>query len=135
MHSIKFKNPFRLTRGIFCFSLFLLTMAANAQAKAEWKTTKIDFEKVKRGEVLHLDFVVTNTGNEPLLLKDGEVSCGCTSVDFSTKPILPGQSSTVTVIFDTKTVYGRQERIVKFYTNAAEKPVNLKYKGYVIYDK
>ena len=135
MHTKYFKNPFRLTRGIFCFCLFLFSSAMHAQAKAEWKTTKIDFERVKRGEVLHLDFIVTNTGNQPLLLKDDEVSCGCTTVDYSTKPILPGQSSTVTVNFDTKTVYGRQERIVKLYTNAAEKPVNLKYKGYAIYDK
>lgn len=128
-------NPFRFSKGIFCFCLLLLSTVALAQPKAEWKTTKIDFKEVQRGEVLNLDFVVTNTGNAPLILQEGEVSCSCTSVDYSSKPILPGQSATVTVVFNTKTVYGRQDRIVKFYSNASEKPVSLRYKGYVMYEK
>ena len=128
-------NPFRISKGIFCFCVLLLSTAALAQPKAAWNTTKVDFKEVQRGEVLNLDFVVTNTGNAPLILQDGEVSCSCTTVEYSSKPILPGQSATVTVVFNTKTVYGRQDRIVKFYSNASEKPVNLRYKGYVIYEK
>lgn len=135
MHIQSIQNPFRISKGIFCFYLLLVSFAATAQPKAEWKTTKVEFKDVQRGEVLNFDFVVTNTGNAPLVLQEGEVSCSCTSVDYSSKPILPGQSATVTVVFNTKTVYGRQDRIVKFYSNASEKPVNLRYKGYVIYKK
>lgn len=135
MHIQTRLNPFRISKGIFCFCLILIAAIAGAQPKAEWNTTKVDFKDVQRGEVLNLNFVVTNTGNAPLILQDGEVSCSCTSVDYSSKPILPGQSATVTIIFNTKTVYGRQDRIVKFYSNASEKPVNLRYKGYVIYEK
>lgn len=130
MIGLKIVNPFRFTKGIF-YCLLLMPLFTWAQAKAEWQTKKIDFGKVDRGTVLRNNFVVKNTGTAPLVLQDAEVSCGCTTVEFSRKPIMPGQSDTVVVVFNTTTVYGRQDRIVWFYTSASKDAVSLRYKGFV----
>lgn len=126
-------NPHCSALGIFCFILFLLFLNLNLQAQAEIKVSdsKQNFGYVKRGELITCRFELTNTGNQPLVLKSAEVSCSCTQVDYSKQPILPGQKSTIVVSFDTKTVYGRQDRVVLIESNAKNNPVKLRYKGIV----
>ena len=135
-----FKNPLAKNEGIFYFrslgNLFLVVLLlqstfVNSQPKLEVKNAKINFGSVKKGEVIKNKFEITNTGNSPLIIEDVEISCSCTSADFSTEPILPGQTSTITVIFNTKTVYGRQDRIVYILSNHPKGPVKLRYKGMV----
>jgi hypothetical protein len=135
------KNPLAKNEGIFYLKssstfllliLFLLSAHLKSQSKLEVKNPKINFGSVKKGEVIKNKFEITNTGKSPLILEDVEISCSCTTADFSTEPILPGQTSTVTVIFNTKTVYGRQDRIVYLISNHPKGPVKLRYKGMVL---
>jgi len=126
-------NPLSTALGIFYFTLFLFSANLNLQAQAEIKLndSKQNFGFVKRGKIVSCQFELTNTGNEPLLLKSAEVSCSCTQVEFSKQPILPGQKTIILVLFDTKTVYGRQDRIVLIESNAKMNPTKLRYKGIV----
>ena len=55
--------------------------------------------------MVKLNYVVTNIGTVPLLLKDFEVECSCTTAEFDDKPVLPGKSTTIVVKFDTKDGY------------------------------
>lgn len=135
------KNPSGKTRGIFCLRHFLTLLFISfllysnhlsSQPKLEVKNSKINFGVVKKGEVIRNAFEITNTGNSPLLLDDVEISCSCTTADFSKEPILPGQKTIVTVNFNTKTVYGRQDRVVLLLSNTPKGPVKLRYKGIVI---
>lgn len=59
-----------------------------------------DFGKVKRGEKKETEFVFTNTGNAPLEI-DIVSACECTTTDYPIRPILPGQSGSIKVIFDS----------------------------------
>lgn len=77
------------------------------------------------------NYELQNIGDKPLIIYSAGVSCGCTKVEFTKEPILPGQSTTVRVKFDTKTVYGRQDRIVTIESNATNSAVKLRYKGIV----
>jgi hypothetical protein len=47
------------------------------------------------------------------------------------QPIMPGQSGTVTLIFNTATVYGRQDRVAEIISNVPGEPVRLRYKANV----
>ena len=97
----------------------------------EVKDAKVNFGYVKRGEIIRNNYEVTNSGTAPLIISDAEVSCSCTSVEFSKQPLLPGQSCTVCVIFNTGTVYGRQDRSVYLKSNDPRGDQKLRYKGIV----
>ena len=92
---------------------------------------KRNFGFVKRGEVIKNEFEISNTGNQPLIISGAEIACSCTTVDFPKQPLLPGQKAKVTVIFNTATVYGRQDRVVYLNSNDPKGPHKLRYKGIV----
>lgn len=112
--------------------LILSISFLNAQAKAEVKDAKKSFGFVKKGEVVKLNYEVKNIGNAPLIIEDIEVSCSCTRTEFSSQPILPNYTQTVTLIFNTETTYDRQDRIALLYSNGSSKPIKLRYKGVVL---
>lgn len=102
-----------------------------AQARAEVREWKKSFGTVPKGEVVKLHYTINNTGDQPLLIHDAEVACSCTSVDYPAQPLRPGQSGAVTVTFNTKTVYERQDRIVYLHSNDPRSPLKLRFKGFV----
>ncbi len=130
------KNPAH--GGIFCLRTLLplvallLTLNGVAQPKLEVADAKQNFGFVKKGDIVKVIYDITNKGNQPLIINDAEVSCSCTSVDFPTQPIPPGQSARITVSFDTKTVYNRQDRVVYVNSNDPRGPAKLRYKGVVL---
>lgn len=132
------KDPLGFAKGIFCLKivLFLFSLlsfsSVLAQAKIEIKDAKKNFGFVKKGELVKLDYKISNTGNEPLMITDAEVSCSCTTVDFPKQPIAPGETAKVTVNFDTKTVYDRQDRVVLLKSNDPKSPSKIRYKGVVL---
>ncbi len=132
------KDPLGKTEGIFCLKkalFFLMSLFVSysfSQAKLELKDAKQNFGMVKKGEVVKLDYEFTNTGNEPLIITDAEVSCSCTTVDFPKQPIAPNQTGKVVVSFDTKTVYDRQDRVVLLKSNDPRSPAKVRYKGIVL---
>lgn len=108
-----------------------LVFYTNGQAIAKVDDPKQSFGTVTKGDLVELKYIITNTGNEPLLIQKFEVQCTCTSVIFDEKPVLPGNSTIVTVKFDTKTVYDRQDRIVSLISNVKGGVIKLRFKGFV----
>lgn len=64
------------------------------------------------------EFVITNTGDEPLVIQSAKASCGCTVPSFPKEPIAPGASETITVKYDTKRP-GSINKSIKITSNAA----------------
>jgi len=132
------KDP-ALNRGIFYLrriAFFLLMFFSLPFFKAQNTEVTIDnakqsFETVDQGAVVKLKYVVTNVGTVPLILKDYEVECSCTSAEYATEPVLPGKSVTVYVIFDTKSAYERQDRTVEILSNVKGGFIKVRFKGYV----
>lgn len=58
-----------------------------------------DFGKVAEGVENHCTFLITNTGNKPLVLSDVKASCGCTTPSKPEGPIAPGKSDKIEVGF------------------------------------
>lgn len=66
-------------------------------------------------------FVVTNTGNAPLIISLCKGSCGCTVPVCTKEPIAPGASTQVSVKYDTKRV-GLINKTVTITSNAVNSP-------------
>lgn len=58
-----------------------------------------DFGVTKVGIENKYKFFVTNTGKEPLIIESAKASCGCTVPKSPEKPIPPGGSDEIEVIF------------------------------------
>ncbi len=87
-----------------------------------------DFGKVLQGEQVSHTFKFKNVGDAPLIISSIEKTCGCTTPDFSNKPIKPGESGKITVTYDSKGHKGFQNKrlIVKANTNPSETILRIK---------
>ena len=70
------------------------------------------------------EFKVTNTGTEPLIMSKCKGSCGCTVPKCDPNPILPGESSIITVKYDTKRS-GPINKSVTINSNAVNEPAKI----------
>ncbi len=119
------KNPSTLGGGIFYLKTFVILMFltgfafhSNAQAKIKFTESKKDLGKVKKGDVVSAEYEFKNEGDQPLIITSYEVECSCTTADFPKQPIAPGQTGKLTVKFDTKSAYDRQDRKVVIVSNS-----------------
>jgi len=87
---------------------------------------------VRQGDTLNFQYKFTNTGNQPLLISDTKVECGCTVVDKPTEPILPGKQGIIKVTFHTNTAIDRQDRTVTVISNASNSPAVVRFKCVVL---
>lgn len=125
------KKPFNFGR-FFCLCLMLLCLHATSQSKLSIKDAKQNFGMVKKGKLVSLNYLFTNTGNQPLLIYKINVSCSCTTFDYPDLPIAPNQTDTIKIFFDTKSVYDRQDRTVEIISNAKPESQKIRFKGVVI---
>jgi len=61
-----------------------------------------DYGNVKPESDNKTYFIVTNTGDKPLIIEDVSASCGCTTPEKPEKPIAPGKSDKLAVNFHPK---------------------------------
>ncbi len=60
----------------------------------------IDFGKVVKGETRTHDFTFRNSGDAPLLIEIA-TGCSCTTIDYPTQPIMPGERGVIHIVFDS----------------------------------
>ncbi len=105
-------------------------------AKIEFKDkdNTIDYGTVTKEEDSGIrSFEFTNTGDEPLIIKNVQSSCGCTVPSKPTEPIQPGQTGKIDVKYNMNP--GPIRKTITVETNAInveEGRVALKIKGEVI---
>lgn len=83
-----------------------------------------DYGTIPFGGNGQCEFKVTNTGTEPLILSKCKGSCGCTVPTCEPNPIMPGQSSNITVKYDTKRA-GVINKSVTITSNAINEPTKV----------
>jgi hypothetical protein len=95
--------------------------------------TEHDFGKFKEeaGRQTY-DFVVTNTGTDPLVIQNVVASCGCTTPEWTKQPIPAGASGKVTAIYDPRDRPGAFNKTLSVYSNSKPEVVVLVIKGEVI---
>lgn len=94
----------------------LVSIASMAQVKLEetvkMNVEKHDFGKIKQGEPVNYAFEIKNISDKPLVVENSWASCGCTTPEKITEPILPGATAKLKVQYNaaaaapfTKDVY------------------------------
>ncbi len=110
--------------------VFLLIAFITIQAYGQKISPKIfvkdniyDFKEVSQNVVLKHDFVVKNEGTAPLEIKEVKSSCECTALEPIKMKLEPGDSTILTVKFDTKNKIGYQRQHAYILSNDPEAPV------------
>lgn len=107
------------------------TIPANGP-KIEFSKLEHNYGQIQKGGDGNCEFTFTNTGNEPLILSNVRASCGCTTPSWTKDPIMPGQTGTIKVRYNTNNV-GGFTKTVTVTSNAVDVPrVVLKIKGNVV---
>lgn len=90
-----------------------------------------DFGRVSRGDTVSTVFKV-KAGEGPVVLLSATTDCGCTWAEFPKRPLRPGQSAQVKVLFAAKD-RGNFRKTVRLRLNAGgrERIVELTVRGMV----
>lgn len=92
-------------KKIFLFATALVfTVAAMAQAKPD-DVLKVNeethnFGKIKQGVPVTYFFELKNTSDKPVVVENAYGSCGCTVPEKPAKPIMPGETAKMKVVFN-----------------------------------
>ena len=122
---------FSIISVIFAFGLLFADEGKYAQAVFAVKTHDFGIIKEEKGPVSSV-YEVENTGNKPLLIVDISVSCGCTSTDYTKRPIAPGKKGKIKVTYSPAGRPGAFKKDIKVRTNGREKRTTLFIEGTVI---
>jgi hypothetical protein len=114
--------------------LFLLGSCSLLFAQAEMKLDKKkhDFGNLVWKNPATAVFSIHNTGNKPLVITQVTTSCGCTGVNWTQAPIMPGKTGSVSATFDAKSL-GHFHKQIGIYTNLSDYPTYLIILGHVTY--
>lgn len=120
------------------YTLFFVLAAGfvTAQEVADGPMISIDKEvhdygTIPQGADGACEFIVSNTGTAPLTITRCKGSCGCTVPKCEKAPIKPGETSTISVKYDTKRV-GPINKSVTITSNAVNEPTKvIRIKGKV----
>jgi hypothetical protein len=113
----------KLIAGIALFGTFAL---ASAQTITFDRTT-YDYGTIKPSSDGTRFFTVKNTGDKPLVISNVKPSCGCTTPEFSTDPIMPGKSAKIKVGYNTA-LNGGFNKMIEVFSND---PVNSRSVIYI----
>jgi hypothetical protein len=87
---------------------FVFTLAVNAQSKVDsvikMNVETHDFGKVPQGTPVTYDFEIKNISKEPVVVENTWASCGCTTPEKITEPILPGKTVRLKVQYNAAAV-------------------------------
>ena len=104
-----------------------------AQPVMKISSAEHDFGKFKEeAGSQKYDFVVMNTGNQPLVIQNIVASCGCTTPEWTKGPIPPKGTGKITAIYDPRDRPGHFNKTLSVYTNSKPEIVVLVIKGEVI---
>lgn len=121
-----------MKRFFVIITLFMnLSLAASAQARFTSSTQMQHLGQIEWKHPVTVQYTVTNTGNEPLVLTEVEPDCACTAAQWTKTPIAPGDKGTVDVTFDAEAL-GHFQKSVAIFTNASPHLVYLKFDGEVV---
>ena len=97
----------------------------------EFEESEFDFGTIDEGEKVSHTYKFTNTGSEPLIIKDAKGSCGCTVPSWPKEPVAPGATGEMLVEFNSKGKSGSQNKRVTITSNTNPGQTFINIKGEV----
>ena len=90
-----------------------------------------NFGNIKQGQSVSFNFKFKNTGKKALVVTNASASCGCTVPEKPQRPIMPGQTSFIKVVFNSTGKSGHQEKNVTVSANTSPSFPTIKIMGEV----
>ena len=120
----------RIKQYIIAAAICGLSATASVSAQVRFDNVRHEFGTLLWHAPGKATFKIFNDSKEPLTIKDVHPDCGCTLVDWTKKPIQPGEYGFISATFDAE-LLGHFEKQVAVYTNLKEKPFYLTLSGSV----
>ena len=117
-----------------------LKQATEQQAKDEAmkNTTTVqlidsafDFGTIAQGETVEYNYRFKNTGTNPLIIFKAEATCGCTIPEKPEKPLMPGETGVIKVVFNSAGKKDHQSKDITVTANTTPEFPVLKLTGTV----
>ncbi|UCE94291.1 MAG: DUF1573 domain-containing protein [Flavobacteriaceae bacterium] len=99
--------------------------------KLKFDKTEHDFGVINEGDVVETVFSFTNSGKSELIITSAKGSCGCTVPEWPKEPIMPGESGTIKVKFNSDRKPNLQQKQITLVTNTDQGKEILKIKAQV----
>jgi hypothetical protein len=121
-----------MRKYLFLVLILGFTMTVFGQEAAKTDGAVITFDKkthdfgdIKPGDKVEYTYHFTNTGNEPLIITNVQVTCGCTTPKgWPRDPIPPAGKGEITVGFNSAGKSGKQSKTVTVISNAVNSDGN-----------
>lgn len=107
------------------------SLSTGKDADVKWEQKIIDIKTIKQYNPTQATFKFKNIGGKPIIITNAKGSCGCTDIDYSKKPILPGETSEIVVTYDAE-LLGVFNKTVTLTMNIEKSSQILHLKGTVI---
>ena len=113
--------------------LSLVALSASAQSSLRFTRTVWDFGTIREDDgKVSCTFEYVNRGKQPVVIDQVNVSCGCTTPEFSRKPILAGERGVMKVTFDPANRPGEFSKEITVFTGGRRYRTMLRITGSVI---
>lgn len=104
-------------------------------AQIRFEEMEHQYGTIQKGGNGDCEFKFWNDGDEPLILQSVKASCGCTTPSYTQKPVMPGQSGTIKVHYNTNNVGGFSKTVTVTSNAVNNQRVVLRIKGTVKQDQ
>lgn len=100
--------------------------------KIEFLENEHDFGTIKQGEKTSYNYSFSNTGESDLVIRKIKTTCGCTATNPEKMVIKPGESSHITVTYNSAGKKGKEQKTITVITNDPQQStISLKIMGNV----
>ena len=110
---------------IYTLCIPLNAISSFAQPNVEFDTKKIDFGTILEGTINPFRFHYKNIGNQPFSISNVSVTCGCTAPVWSKKELLPGDTASIYIEFNSANKLGPVSKGVNLMTNCPSPLIGL----------
>ena len=116
------------------FAILFGCISVFAQEKVS-PSIEVDKTAHNFGQIIHksgpvsCSFTFKNTGSKPVAIYNVVSTCGCTNVDWTKEPIMPGKTGKVSVTYSNDEGAYPFDKTLTTYTSDTQKPILLKIRG------
>ena len=88
-------------------------------------TDTVRFGRLGSGEIAVLRLWLANDASRPVAVTSYQRNCGCTTLEFDSQPIAPGDARQVELTFDSRGERGWQLKVLEIMLAGAQQPLRL----------
>ena len=111
-----------MKRTIVLLVIMIMAVVIHAGPEITFEKKKVEFGEITSGKVMDLVYNFENTGDETLIIKNINTSCGCTYTRLDKKEYKPGEKGTIPVKFFSKGYRGKVVKTVTVASNDKSDP-------------